>query len=302
MIHLTSWSVVFNARYALFSLMLMVAFYSLRPSTARADSLTVSTLTYETYSNLSGVGAVITCSSSSTPTASCGSTQATGSLATGTVGAVAQVSSALPNYPGQESWQASAVAGLDYTNTVDVPSGTITTALSAGTIVFTLAIDGTEQYSSSPECASLFCGGGSAYMTLTNNSESFVGGTGSTWYLPSGQSTVQISTPVTAGNSVFAFNLTAAGACAAFTSVEVAAGDSCSANFDFLDPTTITGAAVYDANGNLIPGATVVSQSGYSPPINTSEPSSLLLLGFGLLGLGAVTLRRRQQSSAVLRS
>jgi hypothetical protein len=75
-------------------------------------------------------------------------------------------------------------------------------------------------------------------------------------------------------------------------------GAPCTAISDFLDPMSITGASVYDANGNLVSGASLISDSGFNPnassppPVGTPEPSSVMMLGVGLLGLAGLTLKK----------
>ncbi|MGH9451989.1 MAG: hypothetical protein ACRD11_15875 [Terriglobia bacterium] len=265
--------------------LMIVAFCCLQPTAGRADSLSLSVQNSETL----GGTLIVNCSSSSTPTAWCpplitalvGSTQATGSLSAGTVGALAQISSALPNVLGFiNSWQASAAAQLNYVNTVSA---------SSGTVVFTITVSGTE-YSTGT-------GGIAVAAILIPTIESFAGLSGATLYLPGGMSTVKIVTPVSNGNSYFSFTLAEMATCPGFTLSQMASGDSCTAIADFLDPATITAASVYDANGNLIPDATIVSQSGYSPPLSTPELSSLLLAGtgpLGLLGLAGMVRRWRR--------
>lgn len=260
-----------------------LAFCFLVPVIARADSLYVSTATGENDFSIT------TClnSANTIPTASVscafGRTSAAASLAHGTAGVLAGLLPMLPNLPGQTNWITTAKAGLNYSDTVDVPSGTIMTALSSGTAVFTLGVTGTIQVISNLPCPYCF-----AALSIPG-SESFVGSNGTTLYLPSGSSTVQITVPVSAGSATFSFGLAASAVC---PPTGLRQNISCSAIIDYLDPVTITDAAVYDANGNLIPGATITSASGYSPPMGaaTPEPSPLFLLAPGLLAVA--TLRR----------
>jgi hypothetical protein len=72
----------------------------------------------------------------------------------------------------------------------------------------------------------------------------------------------------------------------------------CEAQASFYDSALIGNAAVVDANGNIVPGATIVSSSGfdYTQPLKENtvpEPSSISLLG---IGLAAVLLSSRRLS------
>jgi hypothetical protein len=77
----------------------------------------------------------------------------------------------------------------------------------------------------------------------------------------------------------------------------VNAYDGCAYSADFLDPALIGGAVIYDSNGNVVQGATIVSQSGYDytqamPSSTTPEPATFGMIAFGLAALGS-RLRKR---------
>jgi hypothetical protein len=124
-------------------------------------------------------------------------------------------------------------------------------------------------------------------------SESFAGVPGaSTLGLASGATPFTILVPYTNGTADFSMSLSAD----AYCSGTVPANGSelgCSSTADFLDTVSITGDSVYDTNGNLVSGATLISESGFNPDaVPTPEPSSLLMLGAGVLALaGAAKLK-----------
>ena len=71
-----------------------------------------------------------------------------------------------------------------------------------------------------------------------------------------------------------------------------------SATSDFFDPVSLTDIVVKDSNGHVIPGVTVVSDSGIVYPLNASavpEPTSLSMVFIGVI---AAILKLRSSSTA----
>ena len=102
--------------------------------------------------------------------------------------------------------------------------------------------------------------------------------------LGTGSSTITITSPIVNGSTQLQFSL--------FTdATAVCPNTFCMSEADFLDPTSITSASVDDANGQLVPDASLISQSGFNPnAVNTAstpEPSSIIMLCTGLAGFAA---------------
>lgn len=277
------------------SIIAALVFVYLQPLTARADSITLS-------AQYLGNGATL-CSSNASP-ASCTGAQATGSLVTGTIGASAGFplgSLPLPSFAGQTTDEAIASAALLYN---------FTSSVSNGTAIIDLQVTGSSSVSTSGFPSSI-CPAGTPCRAAAEvgivSGESFVGAAPGTAedtlanILNSGStdapsSPIQIVVPISGNIADLSFSLTALAECPSLTALQRSEGISCAAMADYLDPLTITGASIYDSNGNLIPNATLVSQSGFSlTSAATPEPSSIFLLGTGVSLLGLATRRLRDR-------
>jgi hypothetical protein len=154
-----------------------------------------------------------------------------------------------------------------------------------GTAQFDLSAPGTISCVGCPES------GESTALFFVGSGESIGGALGPATEvaLTNGSNNLVVTTQVGNGITQLVFQFDFGAACAGGPSYT---GPACTSSVDFLDPISITGASVFDANGNLVPGASLLSQSGFNPnavtPVPTPEPSGVVLLVTGLLVLSGI--------------
>jgi hypothetical protein len=254
-----------------------------------------------------GTGAVVEgvtgCRESGTTMASCealfgglgptysggGYAEAHGTLADGSIGAAAEY------LMGTQYSGGFAEASVDPAWDFNISGGP-----TSGQVVFLLSANGTGQ-TTLTNCPELPCNSSTSADILIGPDEQFGNVTGgsllgsTTLGLGNGTTTFEIDTSFgpTIGSPGLGFYLIVDAQCSA------AGGDSnitCGATSDYSDTVSIVGAEVYDSSGNLVPGATLVSESGFNPNVPSTspvpEPSRLVFLDGGLIGLASVALFR----------
>jgi hypothetical protein len=115
-----------------------------------------------------------------------------------------------------------------------------------------------------PGTAGLVANAGTPILVLNNGTTNFL-----------------VDVPVVDGTAELYLSLSAG----AFCDVPMT---TCSNSALFQNTVAITGVQAFDPNGNLIPDANVISEGGFnpnSPSVSTPEPTTIMLLSIGLVGL-----------------
>jgi hypothetical protein len=251
-----------------------------------ADSISTGATVSGDGGNCSNTGTTnAACQASFTaPFSGGGSASATGSLATGVMGA--QANYLMGNGSSAGSSRGSAELNYDFVVSNGPASGTLVFFLSASGSGF-VTVDG---------CGGGLCNSSDSATIIIEPYESFIGGpSGTELGLGNGVTLFEVATKYgpTAPTPQLVLDLESVAICNF-----IGGGGpttTCNASSDFLDTVAITGAQVYDSSGNLVNGATLVSDTGFNPnaiPSTVPEPGSFLLFGTGLVGV--VSLMRRK--------
>jgi hypothetical protein len=255
------------------------------PALVHADSVSIS-VQASAGALGAGNGYPVLCnqSSATSGTSTCLSqfagSEALADLSTGLLGGDSAVSVPIP-FTGAALSQSS----LDYNFN----------GLRGGVLRFDLTTDGTlllEEFvppcSNTPDCTD-------GSIAQLGTSGQFAAGTpnvqgGSLATLSGSTENLVIDTPIVNGQAELFLELDTAAVCN---------NPECIAFADFIHTVAITGAEEFDANGNVIPNATIVSESGFNPNATTNvpEPASVAMLAFGLVAIG---LKRKRASRATM--